>query len=356
MLMACVPYVGDGLAAGIRASDGQRVEIDCGSQRMPGVAAYKGLCCFRPTDFFLSHFHWDHYNGLLYYQRQCHKPRLEIERVFFPRIPEFPQRQALLECVMAMNYRVVGYRTGSREADFLAILRKINARRFTYWALCRGDTVSVGREQFEILWPPRVIEDEHTLAVIRRALEDFNRALEEDPVLREIYRKIGDSGVVDPYLQEGEQDSELLAEYEEVEAEVFYRPGELPGSVKKAIVSLGKAANHLSLAFVEADEFLFLGDLEKREIRQVVTDLSEKSRKRFRLLITPHHGTHWDASMNRIRACWAVSSVGSRLLRHVSRRYDDISCRHFITARERRDVYIGSARVWWALQIVERFL
>ena len=50
-----------------------------------------------------------------------------------------------------------------------------------------------------------------------------------------------------------------------------------------------------------------------------------------RLLIAPHHGTHWSASMPEFRAHVALSSVGEKLFKHSRPEYKTIAGEHLIT-------------------------
>ncbi len=66
--------------------------------------------------------------------------------------------------------------------------------------------------------------------------------------------------------------------------------------------------NRLSLAFYCDDEVLFMWDLEKEEINRVVRKLKNINKTEFYVLITPHHGTHWDDKLSEIRCEYAVAS------------------------------------------------
>lgn len=325
MLTVYVPDVGDGLAAGVRTIDGTRVEIDCGSQNDPKAALHKGLFLIDPDVFFLSHYHLDHYNGLMQPNHLGPWPRPTIRQVYYPRIPVFRQRETFLRCMLAMAHWLVGDTSGSMAADFLSILSRINNTSFTYRSISMGDTVSVGGSQYEVLWPPEEIDDDATLKVISRAITDFNAAAEEDESLRRIIEGIGERGEMRPYMSEEGATGELpgRGEHAEVRHESPYplRQGDLPAAIQKANKSLREAANHLSLAFHEDNKFLFMGDLEEHEIRSVVNLLAGKNRDQFFATIAPHHGTHWHKDLRKIHSFCTISSVGSGLFRHLSPDY-----------------------------------
>lgn len=324
-----IPDVGDGLAAGIRALDDTRIQIDCGSQRDPEAALHKGLYRINPDAFFLSHFHLDHYNGLL---QPNHRPRWSwpaIQQAFYPRLPVFRERERFLRCMLAMDRWLMGDGSGSVAADFLSVLSRINHTAFRYRSLSMGDTVCIGGSHYEILWPPRVVEDEATLKVIATAIADFDAAAREDESLRRLLDAVGESGEMRPYIANEGDTGEYPGFGENAErTNDLPCPEEkrdLPEPIRRANESLRDAANHLSLAFHEDNKFLFMGDLEEHEIKHVVRALADKERGQFLVTITPHHGTHWHDDLRHIHTSYAISSVGARLFRHLSPEYKSIS-------------------------------
>jgi hypothetical protein len=84
--------------------------------------------------------------------------------------------------------------------------------------------------------------------------------------------------------------------------------------VKKANKSLNAAANHFSLALCEDNRFIFWGDLESPEIREVTCDLVQKGQTMFYIAITPHHGTHWHDNLHDLSFTYAISSNGDKLI------------------------------------------
>ncbi|MEW6425902.1 MAG: hypothetical protein AB1523_14405, partial [Bacillota bacterium] len=92
-----VADVGDGLCMAFKTIFGDLVQVDCGSRN--SEMAFNGLqriyCPFASPDIFiLSHFHIDHYNGLLYHLTgHAAPPRFHIREVYYPRIPEFEKKE-----------------------------------------------------------------------------------------------------------------------------------------------------------------------------------------------------------------------------------------------------------------------
>jgi len=283
-----------------------------------------------PDVFILSHFHIDHYNGLLYASIHRHKyPSFTIRKVYYPLTPKFKEREKFLYYLFAMNLRVFGTETGVMEYDLLKAVERINCGPFEYKPLSKGDVINIESSTFEVLWPPAVIDDKKTLSVIKKALKDFEKAIEEDKETKEIYNRVIKEGIFRDYLAErgGKnepkeyKDRHEKREYEKRE----YEKRELPEVVKKSNKSLRKAANHLSLALLEDNRFLFLGDTRDFEIRQIVDDLKLKGRKNFYIFIAPHHGTSWDNSLKEIRCNYSIASNGSKLYSKMKPHFKKIS-------------------------------
>ena len=353
MLSVLMSDVGDGMAVGIRTLSGKSIQIDCGSQQDDLPELTLSLKKIDPDVFILSHFHSDHYNGLLGIDPNIHKtPFLSIEKVFIPRIPEFDDRPHFLQCFLAMCYRVLGGNSGSMELDFLNVIHNINSRPFKYRELSAGDIFAVEGSYFYVLWPPRTIKQKRTLKVIKSAIEDFDKALEKDDTLKGIYKDLNNNSVIMSYLDGGKGEKDF--EQGIVRSDLFgqnHIGRKLPNSTINANKSLRSAANHFSLAFHEDNRLLFLGDLESHELNQVVKKLEKKGIMNFQVIIMPHHGTHWYKSMNRLNCISALCSTGRKLYKNLRPEYKEIATECYATYFY-GDVYITNnipARCvpWW---------
>jgi len=86
-----VPDIGSGLVVGVKLKKGKNLQVDCGSLKNERLAFEKGLLKIDPEYFIISHFHLDHYNGLIYYYKNKNKINYEstnIKEVYFPKIPK----------------------------------------------------------------------------------------------------------------------------------------------------------------------------------------------------------------------------------------------------------------------------
>jgi hypothetical protein len=329
MIALGVPDVGSGLSAGIFTVLHSHVQIDCGGDS-PLTAFSRGPMEANPEAFILSHFHYDHYNGLSYALRTRNRDWDRLRAVCFPRVPRFGQRREYMHCLFAMNCYLLGDRTGSREVELLELLFQITGRKPSYRALSAGESAMVEGVRIEALWPPKEYEDADFVAAVERAIADFDEARRIDPELAEIYDRL-------------DIDRHALPMFEEADGFKAYEPAgaikewpvedrrDLRPEVKKANDSLQKAANHISLAFHEDNRLLFMGDLDAKEIQQVVRELKSRERLRFLILISPHHGTHWHKDLEEITCVNAVSSTGSDLIKKLSPGYKSISKFNYCT-------------------------
>jgi hypothetical protein len=276
----------------------------------------------------------DHYNGLQYAAvNQSPQGHFGIREVYYPGIPHFDQAKELCNCLLAINLRVLGYETGMMAGDFLNLVWRINRRPFIYTPLFKGRKVDIGGAALEVLWPPSVLDDDETISILRKAIRAFNEALEFDPELERLHERVNAQGLFDVYFPEAK---EHIGNYyprerdgDEVEGREISE--QLPGVVQRANRALCKAANHISLAFFQDKMMLFWGDTAGPEIRQILSDLKGKDRKAFHVVISPHHGTHWDESLRQIRSVYTISSNGKKTCSRLVPYYKEISLQALAT-------------------------
>lgn len=274
----------------------------------------------------LSHFHRDHYDGLLKtsYRYAKRPPVLDIKEVYYPGLPRFAGRKDFIYALFAMTLRTFGSETGIMEYDFLKAIERINRNKnFYQQKVFQKDIIKVGSSHFKVLWPPRTLKEGETKSKISKALKDFKKALKEDKELEELYKRVRHERLFDKInRRERSRHEPDRTDRAGVERQTGHR---LPKATEDANDSLREAANDLSLAFFEDNRLLFLGDLEKDQIKSVVENLERMGRTEFQFLIAPHHGTHWDDSLSRISAFWTLVSSGSNLACKFRQEFKDIS-------------------------------
>lgn len=299
--------VGDGLNLLINNNKYHYLTVDFGGDE--NIDCY---CCFRDS-FLLTHFHSDHYNGIL----KCSHLHCGWDLDFFyhPAMPSFTESIYFFMCLLTMNIRIS--RHHPLQNTILDLVKRINRKPVNFRPVSKGDIIVCGNRKYEILWPPKVLTDEEVLTDIRRAVSDFEEAKKSDRRLEEIYHNI--------YNKYSERDINSVDIIEHSEPIPYEFEGELSEIVKKANKSLRKAANRLSISFRQDDNILFLGDLEKHEIECVVSDLVHNHNICYDILIAAHHGTHWDSSITSIKAEICLASIGQTLRKHMKYEYKSIS-------------------------------
>lgn len=315
--------VGDGLNLIINNNNYHDLTVDFGGQE--NIDCF----CFFHDSFLLSHFHADHYSGIL--NCNYHHCHWDLDNFYLPRMPRFVESKNFFMCLLTMNIRIS--KKHPIQNSILDIVEKrLNRKPINFKAVSKGDIFLCGNSKYEILWPPIELTEEEALTDIRNAIKDFDEAKKNDSQLGEIYRRIynifSDRDIDEVSLSQQTEDYPLT-EFD----------GELSEIVKKANKSLRKAANRLSVAFRQDDNILFLGDLEKREIESVVKDLIDNQNIVYDILIAAHHGTHWEMSLTKIGCDICLASVGQTLRGKINYEYNAIANK-FVRTDEWGDIRI----------------
>jgi len=317
--------IGDGLNLLIKNTRNFDLTIDYGGDK--GIQS--GICFI--GNFLLTHFHADHYNGFL--DRHKFPLCLHLTKCFHPIMPQFTNNRTFFMSLLAMNIRIS--KNHPLQSTILSLIQKLNNQQIQFIPLSKGDTFQVGKSKYEVLWPPKTVNEEDTLKAIRDAIEDFNKAKEVDKKLQKIYERISTIfsdrdifKIADIELDKNEQLENSNQEHIKI--------------IRTANESLKKAANRLSLAFKQGQNLLFLGDLERSEIDLVVNDLIIQETTYFEILIASHHGTHWGNSLNNISTHYCLSSTGLDMRKHIDYRYKDIS-EKFVRTDEWGDILVSNS-------------
>jgi ribonuclease BN (tRNA processing enzyme) len=312
--------VGDGLYLLIKNNRNYDLTVDFGGDNIK--QNYIGFV----DSFLLTHFHVDHYNGIIdsgnYYSHWY------LEKFYHPNMPIFQQRKIFFMCLLAINKRISN--NHPIQYSILSLVKKLNHKPLQFIPVSKGDVISCGTHNYEILWPPKMLKDSETLKTISNAIEDFNEAKKVDKRLTEIYQRVNYEYI--------ESDINSIRDLETMDSYPDSNNDNLE-IIKKANTSLRNAANRLSVAFRQADNVLFLGDLEKKEINAVIKDLAKKGNIYYDIVIAPHHGTHWSNSLNSIKSMFCLASSGDDMKKHIKNDYRNI-CEKFIRTDEWGDILI----------------
>jgi ribonuclease BN (tRNA processing enzyme) len=336
--------VGDGLCMKLNMISDSKIYIDCGSQQ-GGECAFKGLkridhdyChrshflnqCHVHSIFILSHFHADHYNGLIHVANNTQQGyKFNLDQIYFPLIPDFELRKEFMTILFCMAQTTLGNKTGSMPADLINVVRKINSRNFMARPLSEGETLYINGVRLEILWPPRTLPKNKEIKIvseIEKSIDKFEELKDKYEQIQDTYDKIKSGNLFEPYFSEQPTTYESTQSNEEIEKPATEQAElPLPNEIKEFNGYLRDVANYFSLSFVIDDRFLFLGDLGTSEIGQVISKLNNDERRNFYVLVAPHHGTHWHHNLRRAYFVYTLSSVGCKLVAKMNPEFKAIS-------------------------------
>jgi hypothetical protein len=356
---------------------GTNIHVDCGSVESAPWAAEEylrlGQRVKNADAFFLTHFHYDHYNGLVWLAEQNGRPRLRVQAAYYPRIPNVIKRPELraevMHCLVALacyeaaqpSRLLLGGKRRFVQRHFAEAMRQVGGCPRGCLGIAQGDTIRGDDGGWRILWPPREVRlDGPYGRVMQNGVEAFGAAAEVDDDLRRAYEATAEAGVPaeydaaldndarhvdDDYLLPDDREHGFEGDDDESSSEIGDETSEdyrvldpdderQNPVIKSANQALRKVADMFSLAFDSEPHALFLGDLKSREIENVVALCSRHGHGHYSLLISSHHGTRWHGSLRNLSVSSAVvSSVGGKLSDLVRPEYSQFGVRHYLTCK-----------------------
>lgn len=324
--------VGSGLNCAIRRDSSFQFMIDMGA--MDGKMINIGNSKPYVTDtFMLSHYHLDHYNGI-----GKHKAKFALKNVYLPQIPTICDPTTNEEICSKFVTRLLSFAIYTERKTILEYILKLlyssSTKKFKVKFVSKGDTFVYGERGYEVIWPPKQIEENDAIKDVRAAIDAYEKLAQENPLLRqteiisiEIRNLLIRLGEIDQFQVEREELFEhaiydiehrwrrIIPEFYEFSKEE--NPLDNKQLIKETNDKLRKAANHLSIAFRQEDNILFLGDLEPKELEIICEELDADKQTHYDILIAPHHGTHWDKKMKQLKCDYALASIGHSLVHNI---------------------------------------
>lgn len=313
--------VGHGLHFKIDEDSNSELTVDYGGSR--NLDRYR----IHNGSFLLSHLHYDHYNGFLK-RRYSRNTFSNIEHFYHPGMPRLFNSENFLKIILAWNV----YLNNVNPYIYQIIKLINNNQNLKVLPLFKGDVFECDKTKYEVLWPPKVIDNDEINTSIVNAIEAFELVAEKDKYLSRIYRNIQDENVnSDNYLEclvrISDNNNSLAEPYSNTEL------------IKSANTTIRKAANSLSLVFRQDDNILFLGDLEETELPFIMEELKKNRNLIYDIIISAHHGTHWHTSLFELRSNICVSSLSRSNRKHFKYEYNDI-CNALLSTDQIGDIYI----------------
>lgn len=316
-----------------------------------------------PRTLVLTHLHKDHYNGLLYSQRNELKlPFMSnLHHLYTPAIPRIgPTTEGSIFAMrLAVAFEVIS-RTVSQwgvgadgdlmELDIQRLIRELADSRPEHRILQQGDRIRLGPYSARVIWPPRQVNGiDHAVS---RAIEAFGRAISRtpyaqmyerllEPIGRQLHSSESGDQEVSPEsgigsLEEGEDqesiDMEEGIEYEGEEG-VWAEPT-LPQPLKQANLALKGIANDLSLVMAIPGRVLWLGDASRRALPSIIAYLMRERMTSFEYVVASHHGTTWHDHLKVLDPTYVVISNGDKHSKNLKPGYRELGDAWYSTYRD----------------------
>jgi beta-lactamase superfamily II metal-dependent hydrolase len=288
--------------------------IDCGSKRIKHVGKiaknevenYTGsnkLCGL------LTHFHEDHYSGFKELAKSNNKyfDQMMIPCIVLDDIMNSPiQIELATYFYTFLNKNTLTWKLADNILNSLNELRKITKNENLKY-ISSGDTFSIGSEQFEVLWPDRVISFDENL---KRYLFELDKATIENQDWTQAKNRIIDSfqnlrkasiegmPIRENIVRIGNEQNRLLNELNSFRNSISSEFVDIVmnSSIKYHGTKLySKNQNSTSIVFHHIQQaqgltskLLMTGDVEKSTIDEY---LAPKLKQNYKVIKAPHHGT-----------------------------------------------------------------
>ena len=268
--------------------------------------------------FILSHYHKDHYEGLLQLKKERLK-KLRIEQLYYPVLPEISDEKALIQKLLVFSF-CLGDDSGCPEVDLVKLIQELNGDgiKLNYTPVAKGRNIKIGSSKYEVIWPPEKISPENNKSIFSK-IKKIRDEINSNPVLKSLWNEVNKLKFTGNDYHSFSIDFERVSKpindinktfSTEINDATFKK-------VKDSIVSkICKVTNSLSICLYKKNEFLSFGDLESDDIKECTSQLTYDKNSAYipvKYFITAHHGTHYHEFCQYIKADYVISSNGSRM-------------------------------------------
>ena len=292
--------------------------VDCGGKKGAGDSLWKHLQVTGGTleRMVVTHFDRDHWFGFRRVADLLDDP-VSVELIY-PRIPRIDESATHLEAGYLALISTAHGTSGVRALDLVRRWER-NGHTLSVKRVARGDNFEMACEDWEVLWPPRVVGPTISNAISNRLRELVEFADEladrEYPALKnnleEAYEVLEGRY---PSIEDAQDQYDSSFQSESHNDVIDDAPGSCHAleirrdpntdqkvfpdwAVKRArdlAKRLGKLNNYFSLVahkkVPSANDVLVTGDIEGSALNSLISD--GRLRARYDLVLAPHHGTH----------------------------------------------------------------
>lgn len=305
-------------------SGGESMMIDCGKKQQSNAIIDEGLIGVQINNmdnFMLSHYHTDHYKLLCHYTSTKKKT---IQNFYYPRIPDIqqpisiggrPQPNSVCTKLMVFSSVIVNIpKNGSPAANIIGLLNNMGIVAANAKALCIGDKIILGKDDFEVIWPPKSFNSSTMIAQkILNAITEIDEIINRNTILKQIWELLDRS-----YNKDKREYDEIPIRQMQDILSVKSKHDEK--DFQEVMDRIKGIANSVSLCIYKDNDLLFLGDLENNDIPICINNYFGKiTNIPVTFFVAPHHGTHWDDVLQKIKPMAVLISVGAGLYKHLKK-------------------------------------
>lgn len=251
------------------------------------------------TDLLITHFHEDHYKGLL--QDNIDESKVYFEHCYLSPLYYQQRNKELISILTAISPI---YSRGHKEVtNLILLMKKISKISKKIRFVKRGNVIKVFLKDFKVLWPEYgEANDEYQL--INEFIDENNDLFKNSGKINDLlkrYIKALDK-VLNSYNNErtnqeenGKAIRELFEVYEELRSLELYVQPKMKRIYRKYLNRYIKNMNETSVVLKYNNKALFLGDVTSKIIDHLIDigDIGEE----FEVIKINHHGTPGNRNM-----------------------------------------------------------
>jgi ribonuclease BN (tRNA processing enzyme) len=121
----------------------------------------------------ISHYHDDHFNGLM--RLKTTRIRLDLSELYVPFISQFDDKtshELLLKQILFSMFLKSGHLVKGSPALYIQeLVNQINNKPIDLRALKQGDKIEIGHTTYHVVWPPENIKQEDQVTALKKGIK-----------------------------------------------------------------------------------------------------------------------------------------------------------------------------------------